>query len=100
MATTHLTEAEAQNLAVPDLIRRARAGEEILIEGEEGAVLVRMPDEPELDPSVEATLARVRKSAEERGYPLRMGADFADDVDKIIAMRKPGHGDPWASSWT
>ena len=96
MATTHLTEAEAETLKLPDLLRRARAGEEILIAGEAGQVLVRMPDEPELDPSVEATLARLRKSEEERGHPLRMGADFADDVEKIIAMRKPGRGDPWA----
>jgi hypothetical protein len=96
MATTHLTEQEAQELGIPTLIRRVQSGEEIRIESERGPILLREPESPSLDSSISATLQRFRQLETETGEPLRMGEDFADDMEKVIAMRRPGRGDPWA----
>ncbi len=96
MATTHLTEQEAQEVGIPDLIRRVQSGEVIRIEGDRGSIQLVEPDRSPFDDSISATLERFRKLERETGEPLRMGSDFADDVEKIVAMRRPGHGDPWA----
>jgi antitoxin (DNA-binding transcriptional repressor) of toxin-antitoxin stability system len=96
MATTHLTEEEAQELGIPDLIRRVQSGEEIRIEGDGGPIVLAEATEPLFDNSIRATLHRFRQMERETGEPLRMGEDFADDVEKIVAMRRPGRGDPWA----
>jgi hypothetical protein len=78
MATPHLTEQEAQDLGIPTLI------------------LLRELAPPSLDNSISATLDRFRQLEDETGEPLRLGQDFADDMEKVLAMRRPGRGDPWA----
>jgi len=96
MATTHLTEQEAQELGIPTLIRRVQSGEEIQIESDRGPILLTELESPSIDSSISATLERFRRLENETGEPLRMGEDFAADMEKIIAMRRPGRGDPWA----
>ena len=96
MAATYLTEHEAGQVEFPELMRRAASGEQIVIVSGAGSVFIGPAPSPEMDPSIEATRLRLRRSALERGGPLVMDPDFADDIEEIIAMRRPGRGDPWA----
>jgi len=88
MATTHLTDLEAQPLGVPDLLRRAQSGEEIWIKSEFGVFKLRELTPPEIDSSAEATLARLLELERITGEPLRMDPDFAEDMEEILALRR------------
>jgi len=96
MATTHLTEQQAQELGVSTLLLRVQSGEEIRIESVRGPILLIEPEPRPLDNSIRATLTRFRALRHETGEPLRMGEDLADDVEKVFERRYPGRGDPWA----
>ena len=45
--------------------------------------------------SIEEVIARLEAREKELGHPLRMGADFADDVEEIINNRKPRDTSEW-----
>jgi antitoxin (DNA-binding transcriptional repressor) of toxin-antitoxin stability system len=95
MATTHLTEEEAQELGISDLVRRVRSGEEIRITQHGSPVAVFSAENATLDPSLDATIARLERWEREHGEPLRMGPDFADDLEAILAARKPRDTSAW-----
>jgi antitoxin (DNA-binding transcriptional repressor) of toxin-antitoxin stability system len=95
MATTHLTEQEAQELGIPTLIRRVQSGEEISITRYGKAVAVLSMENARLDPSLDATIARLEHWEREHGETLTMGLDFADDLETIIASRKPSDTTQW-----
>jgi antitoxin (DNA-binding transcriptional repressor) of toxin-antitoxin stability system len=97
MATTHISVLKLPP-EVRDLINRLRAGEEIVIDSENESVAVIRAAKPaaaQMDSSISATIARIEARDIERGYPLRMGADFADDLEEIVNNRKPRDTSAW-----
>jgi antitoxin (DNA-binding transcriptional repressor) of toxin-antitoxin stability system len=95
MVTTHLTDLEAEKLTLPDLIRRVRAGEEIHIEDGTHTAVILKPASVPLDNSIDATIERLEQWEREHGEPLRLGSDFADDLEQIIALRRPRDTSVW-----
>jgi antitoxin (DNA-binding transcriptional repressor) of toxin-antitoxin stability system len=94
MGTVHIPLAEAvRNL--PDLLNRARAGEDILIEDGSSTPIRLSPAAISRRKSVSEVIAALEAREKESGKPLRMGSDFADDVEKIIDARKPRDPSKW-----
>jgi antitoxin (DNA-binding transcriptional repressor) of toxin-antitoxin stability system len=93
MATIHIAEA-ARDL--PDLLHRVRAGEDIVIDdGSRTPVRLALAASSVEPRSIEEVIARLEAREKELGHPLRMGADFADDVEEIINNRKPRDTSEW-----
>lgn len=89
MATFRISEAEAaRDLA--GVLARVRAGEEVLIEsGSDMIAMMRMTVSPPR--TIEEVLARMPNDDS-----MRMGADFADDVEAGIAsLREPLSPPTW-----
>ncbi|HWE85558.1 MAG TPA: hypothetical protein VG267_11480 [Terracidiphilus sp.] len=89
MGTFRVSEAEAaRDLA--GLLARVRAGEEVVIES--GSDMIAMTRKPVPPPrTIEEVLARMPDDDS-----MRMGADFADDVESGIAsLREPLNPPNW-----
>jgi antitoxin (DNA-binding transcriptional repressor) of toxin-antitoxin stability system len=95
MATSHIPVSEAgRNL--PDILARARAGEDIIIEDGGAAPIRLMPiSSPSHGRPISEVIARLRALEEERGEPLVMDDDFAEDMREIIANRMPRDTSAW-----
>lgn len=93
MATTTISEEEAIR-DLPGLLVRVRGGEEIAISsGDKPAVILKAE---QMDPSIDATLARMKAIRDRDGEDaFRMGSDFADDLEEIIRQRKPADRSAW-----
>jgi antitoxin (DNA-binding transcriptional repressor) of toxin-antitoxin stability system len=80
---------------VRELVDGLGPGEEIVIDsGDKPVAVLRAPDRPR-GRTVEEVIAGLRQRERELGHPLRMGADFADDMEEIIASRKPRDTGKW-----
>jgi len=98
----HISEAEAaRDFAA--VMRRVRAGDEVVVENGGRAVAVLRPASSETvaeaagrgpGKTTEEVVARLREWEREHG-PLRMGADFADDVEQIHREYNQPMKDPW-----
>ena len=87
MAATHITEAEAA-ANFPALIKRVRAGEQIIIDsGNEPVAVIQSPAFPRRTIAESLALAQARKA--ELGESPVMDEIFAADMREIIANRKP-----------
>jgi len=87
MATIHISEAEAIR-DIAELLNRAFLGEEIVIEkNTKPAIVLRKTDPPRRSISESIALAEAR--SKELGYKPVMDAEFAADLEEIIANRKP-----------
>jgi antitoxin (DNA-binding transcriptional repressor) of toxin-antitoxin stability system len=75
------------------LIKRVRAGAEIIIENGERAVAVLHPADPGRR-SISQCIALAEKHEEETGKAPVLDADFAEDVEEILS-RKPWNPLPW-----
>ncbi len=93
MGTTHIPVAEAAR-DLRDLLDRVRAGEDIVIEDGTSTPVRLAPASPS-GSSVSEVIAALQEREKELGYPLRMGADFADDLEEIIGSRKPRDANKW-----
>jgi antitoxin (DNA-binding transcriptional repressor) of toxin-antitoxin stability system len=94
MAITHIPEAEAA-LDFTGLLARVRAGEEIVIDGDDApAVLLRVASEPR-GRLLSESIALAEVHAKEFGYEPVMDASFAADLEDIIASRKPRDHSAW-----
>ena len=94
MAATHISIAELPP-KMRELVDGLRAGEEIIIDsGDTPIAVLRVPDRPK-GRTVSEVIARLEERERELGHPLRMGADFADDMEEIIANRKPRDTSKW-----
>jgi antitoxin (DNA-binding transcriptional repressor) of toxin-antitoxin stability system len=93
MATIHISEAEAAS-DFSGLMTRVRAGAEVVIEnGAVPAVVIRKADPPSRSISESIALAEAR--TRELGYKPVVDADFAADMQEIIAKRKPRDISAW-----
>lgn len=94
MATIYISEAEAIR-DIKGLLARAYRGEEIVIEKEASpSIVLRRAAEPRgrlLSESIALAGAR----SKELGYEPVMDADFAADLEEIIAKRKPRDTSAW-----
>ena len=95
MATTHLTEIDEERVALSHVFGCARAGEEFVFGGDTVTPVVLKAQETVLDSSAEATLRRLCEAEKRRGEPLRMEADFADDLEQILASHQPRDTSKW-----
>jgi len=94
MAVTHISEAEAiRDFA--GVLAKVRAGDEIVIDTGAEPVSVVLKSAWSKDPSITATLARMKASSEELGYTPVMDAEFAADMEEIIRNRKPADRSAW-----
>ena len=88
MATIHFSEAEAAaNFAV--LMAHINAGEQVVIERNSKPIAFVHPVPK--GRTVNEVVAGLKALEELRGEPLRMGADFADDLEEIVRNRKPSN---------
>jgi hypothetical protein len=92
MAVIHISEAEAIRDPA-SFVSRLLAGEEIVLEAGPRALMVKTVEWK--DPSIAATLARIKESSERLGYTPVMDADFASDMEEIIRNRKPANRSAW-----
>jgi len=93
MAGPHISITELPP-RVQELLHDLPNGEEIVIDSKDGPVaIVRASDRPK--PGISEAIARLEERERELGHPLRMGADFADDLEEIIANRKPRDTSKW-----
>jgi hypothetical protein len=94
MAGTHISITELP-ARVQELLHDLPNGEEIVIDSKDGPVaIVRASDRPRPG-TVSEAIVRLEERERELGHPLRMGADFADDLEQIIASRKPRETGKW-----
>ncbi len=85
MAIVIISEAEA-TADFAALLKRVRAGDDIAIEGVGSVVQLHAESKPRL---LSEVIAALRKREAERGEPLRMGKEFADDLEQIMNSREP-----------
>jgi antitoxin (DNA-binding transcriptional repressor) of toxin-antitoxin stability system len=93
MAVIHISEADAAR-DFASLMAKVRAGEEVVIESGTTPVAVMKPAFDK-DPSIKATLERMKRRSEERGYKAEMSPEFAADMEEIIRNRKPADRSAW-----
>jgi len=94
METIHISEDEAAR-DFAGLMARVRAGAEVVIENPKSpSVVLRVAEEPR-SRSLSESLAMAEARTKERGYPAVMDADFAADMEEIIANRKPRNTTAW-----
>jgi antitoxin (DNA-binding transcriptional repressor) of toxin-antitoxin stability system len=76
------------------LLRRLRAGEEIVIEDDSRAVAVVHSAEP-MRRTISEAIALAEAHAKESGFEPTMDPDFAQDLEEIIKNRKPHKFPSW-----
>ena len=85
----HISEADAAR-DFAGLMARVRAGSEVIIESDAGALAVVRPAGLEFRPRpLSESIALAKKHAEALGYEPRMDPNFAADLEEIIQSRKP-----------
>jgi antitoxin (DNA-binding transcriptional repressor) of toxin-antitoxin stability system len=95
MATTHIPVAEAAR-DLRELLDRARAGEDIVIDdGSPNPIRLAPAASSRRGKSVSEVIAALEAREKELGHPLHMGSDFADDVEEIINNRRPRDVSKW-----
>jgi antitoxin (DNA-binding transcriptional repressor) of toxin-antitoxin stability system len=94
MAVIHISEAEAVR-DFASLLVRVRAGEEVVIDTGSQPVSLVLKSGWSKDPSVKATLERMKASSAALGYTPVMDAEFAQDMEEIIRNRKPADRSAW-----
>ena len=92
MATIHISEAEAA-ADFAALMAHVNAGEQVVIERDSKpvAVMSALPVIARRGRTASEIAASLLALEKERGEPLRMGADFADDLEEIVRNRKPSN---------
>jgi antitoxin (DNA-binding transcriptional repressor) of toxin-antitoxin stability system len=89
----HISEADAAS-DFTSLMTRVRAGAEIIIENGERPVAVLHAAEP-MRRSISECIALAKTHEEETGKAPILDPDFAEDVEKILANRKPWNPPAW-----
>ena len=85
-------EEVARNLG--SVLERVDAGEEFLVDGRAKLVASQPSDHPRIW-TLSESLARLKAFTDELGYEPRMGEDFANDLEEIVANRKPADRSAW-----
>jgi antitoxin (DNA-binding transcriptional repressor) of toxin-antitoxin stability system len=89
----HISEADAAS-DFTSLMTRVRAGAEVIIENGERPVAVLHAAEP-VRRSISECIALAKTHEEETGKAPVLDPDFAEDVEKILANRKPWNPPAW-----
>jgi antitoxin (DNA-binding transcriptional repressor) of toxin-antitoxin stability system len=93
MATIHISEAEAAK-DFAGLMAHVRAGAEVVIEsGAAPVALIRATVPPRR--SISESIALAESRSKRLGYAPVMDAEFAADMEEIIAKRKPRDTSAW-----
>ena len=86
----HISEAEAAS-DFPSLLARVRAGAEIIIECDAGAMAVIRPAEPHV-----RLLSESLRLAKERGSKATLDGDLARDLEEVVkSHREPLNPPAW-----
>ena len=93
METIHISEDEAAR-DFAGLMARVRAGAEVIIESDSAPIALVTPAAPPRR-SISESIAIAEARTKERGYAAVMDADFAADMEEIIANRKPRDTSAW-----
>jgi antitoxin (DNA-binding transcriptional repressor) of toxin-antitoxin stability system len=89
----HISEAGAAS-DFSSLLAQVRAGAEVIIESEARPVAVLHAAEPARR-TISECIALAKKHENETGKAPVLDADFAEDVEKILAHRKPWNPPAW-----
>jgi antitoxin (DNA-binding transcriptional repressor) of toxin-antitoxin stability system len=89
----HISEADAAS-DFTSLMTRVRAGAEVIIENGERPVAVLHAAEP-VRRTISECIALAKTHEEETGKAPVLDSDFAEDVEKILANRKPWNPPAW-----
>jgi antitoxin (DNA-binding transcriptional repressor) of toxin-antitoxin stability system len=89
----HISEADAAS-DFTSLMTRVRAGAEVIIENGERPVAVLHAAEPARR-TISECIALAKTHEEETGKAPVLDPDFAEDVEKILANRKPWNPPAW-----
>jgi antitoxin (DNA-binding transcriptional repressor) of toxin-antitoxin stability system len=89
----HISASDAAS-DFPALLERVRAGAEVIIESKSEPVAILHSVEPPVR-TISESIARAKAYQEETGEAPVLDADFAEDVEKVIAERKPWNPPPW-----
>ncbi len=89
----HISEADAAS-DFTSLMTRVRAGAEVIIENGERPVAVLHAAEP-MRRSISECIELAKTHEEETGKAPVLDPDFAEDVEKILANRKPWNPPAW-----
>jgi antitoxin (DNA-binding transcriptional repressor) of toxin-antitoxin stability system len=89
----HISEADAAS-DFSALMTRVRAGAEAIIENGERPVAVLHAAEP-VRRNISECIALAKTHEEETGKAPVLDPDFAEDVEKILANRKPWNPPAW-----
>jgi len=93
MATIHISESDAAG-DFAGLMSHVRAGTEVVIEsGKQPVAVLRAVTAPRRSISESIALAEARSKA--LGYKPVMDAEFAADLEEIVAKRKPRDTSAW-----
>jgi antitoxin (DNA-binding transcriptional repressor) of toxin-antitoxin stability system len=91
----HISEAEAAR-DFESVMKRVRAGAEVVIEHDAHPVAVLRPAEPPRGRLISESIALAKAHAKELGFEPVMDADFAADLKEIIeSHRKPLNPPAW-----
>jgi antitoxin (DNA-binding transcriptional repressor) of toxin-antitoxin stability system len=83
----HISETEAAS-DFSSLLKHVRAGAEVIIESKSEPVAILHAVEPS-HRTISECIARAKAYEEETGEAPVLDTDFAEDVEKVIADRKP-----------
>ena len=89
----HISETDAAS-DFPALLKHVRAGAEVIIESKSEPVAILHSVEPAVR-TISESIDRAKAYEAETGEAPVLDADFAEDVEKIIAERKPWNPPPW-----
>jgi prevent-host-death family protein len=89
----HVSEAEAAS-NFSSLLRHVRDGAEVIIESKSEPVAVLHAAEPTIR-TVAESIARAKAYEKKTGEAPVLDVDFAEDVEKVIAERKPWNPPAW-----
>jgi antitoxin (DNA-binding transcriptional repressor) of toxin-antitoxin stability system len=94
METIHISEDEAAR-DFAGLMARVRAGAEVVIENANSPAVVLRAADPPRGRLLSESIALAEAHARELGYEPVMDAEFAADMEEIIANRKPRDTAAW-----
>ena len=89
-----IPEKEASETTVASLLAHVRAGAEVVIEQDGRPVAVLHAEEPPRR-TISECIALAKLHEEETGKAPILDDDFAQDVEKILALRKPWKPPAW-----
>jgi hypothetical protein len=93
MAQIHMSEAEVSGDFAGALNKLGPDGEIVVDRNGQPVAIIKAPSEKTRTLDELTELARRRE--EQRGFPIRLDDDYAEDMEQVVRERKPWTPRPW-----